>query len=130
MNIYTWIWIGIVILLIGVIIYLVRHYNQNRIKEYLENLPTRAQTLNLELHRNVGVNIYTGNWKATGKNVSVPQYSIDVTIQWTDKLGVQQERTETLLFPNALQRVGAADLKEWLTELMVREARERLGVDQ
>lgn len=129
MNIYTWIWIGIVILLIGVIIYLVRHYNQNRIKEYLENLPTRAQTLNLELHRNVGVNIYTGNWKATGKNVSVPQYSVNVTINWTDKLGVEQTRSETLLFPNFLKTVGTDDLKEWLTDLMIREARQRLEID-
>lgn len=76
-----------------------------------------------------GVNIYTTNWRATGKNISVPQYSVNVTIMWTDKLGVQKERSETLLFPNFLQTVGAADLKEWLTDLMIREARQRLEID-
>lgn len=75
------------------------------------------------------LNIYTANWKATGKNISVPQYSVDVTLNWTKHDGTTNTATETLLFPNFLSRVGAADLKEWLTELMVREARERLGVD-
>lgn len=79
---------------------------------------------------NKGVNIFTSNWKTTGKNISVPQYSVDVTIQWVDKLGVQQERIETLLFPNALTRLGATNLKEWLLELLIREARERLEVDK
>jgi len=40
--------------------------------------------------------------------------------------GTTGTATETLLFPNFLQRVGAADLKEWLTDLLVREARQRL----
>ena len=40
--------------------------------------------------------------------------------------GTPNTRSETLRFPNFLQNVGAADLKEWLTELMAREARQRL----
>lgn len=76
------------------------------------------------------VNLYTSNWKATGKNINVPQYSVDVTINWIDNDGVAHTRNETLLFPNFLQNVGAADLKEWLTDLMIREAMERLGVNQ
>lgn len=75
------------------------------------------------------VNLFTSNWKATGKNISVPQYTVDVTINWIDNAGVSRTRSETLKFPNFLQTVGAADLKEWLTELMIRETRERLGVD-
>lgn len=75
------------------------------------------------------VNLFVSNWKATGKNISVPQYSVDVTINWIAKDGTTHTRSETLKFPNFLQTVGAADLKEWLTELMLREARERLGVD-
>lgn len=72
------------------------------------------------------VNLYTSNWKKTGVNVSVPQYSVDVTFNWVDNDGEAHTRSETLKFPNFLQNVGAADLKEWLTELMLREARERL----
>jgi len=72
------------------------------------------------------INLFTSNWKATGKNISVPQYSVDVTINWTADDGTPNTRSETLRFPNFLQNVGAADLKEWLTELMTREARQRL----
>ena len=75
------------------------------------------------------VNLYVNNWMATGKNISVPQYAVDVTINWIDNAGVSHTKSETLKFPNFLQSVGAADLKEWLTDLMIREARERLGVD-
>lgn len=72
------------------------------------------------------INLYTSGWKATGKNISVPQYSVTVTLNWLDEAGVRQSRTETLLFPNVLTNVGAADIKEWLTDLMIREARQRL----
>jgi hypothetical protein len=74
------------------------------------------------------VNIYTSRWKKTGVNVSVPQYSVDVTINFTRNDGTSATRTETLKFPNFLSKVGADDLKEWLTELMLREARERLVI--
>ena len=72
------------------------------------------------------VNVYTSNWKKTGKNISVPQYSVDVTINWVDNQGESHTRSETLKFPNFLSKVGAEDLKDWLTELLIREARERL----
>jgi hypothetical protein len=75
------------------------------------------------------VNIYTGGWRATGKSISVPQYEVTVTLDWVDDAGAAHTRTETLKFPNFLATVGAADLKEWITELMLREARQRLGVD-
>ena len=75
------------------------------------------------------VNVYTNNWKKTGKNISVPQYTVDVTINWIDNGGEAHTRSETLKFPNFLSNVGAQDLKEWLTDLMIREARERLGID-
>lgn len=87
------------------------------------------RAVGLSLSANKGTNIYTSNWRATGKNISVPQYSVNVTINWTDKLGVEQTRSETILFPNFLQTVGAADLKDWPTELMIREARQRLEID-
>ena len=72
------------------------------------------------------VNLFVNNWQATGKNISVPQYTVDVTLNWIDNEGLTHTRSETLKFPNFLQKVGAQDLKEWLTELMIREARERL----
>lgn len=74
-------------------------------------------------------NLFVNNWQATGKNISVPQYTVDVTINWVDNKGVSRTASETLKFPNFLSNVGVADLKEWLTDLMIREARERLGID-
>lgn len=73
------------------------------------------------------VNLYTSNWQATGKTISVPQYSVDVTINWIADDGTPNTRSETLRFPNFLANVGAADLKEWLTELMLRETQQRLA---
>lgn len=75
------------------------------------------------------INLYTSNWHATGKNISVPQYSVDVTINWITNDGIARTASETLRFPNFLSKVGAADLKEWLTEMMIQEARQRLGVE-
>jgi hypothetical protein len=72
------------------------------------------------------VNLFVNNWQATGKNISVPQYSVDVIINWIDDSGVSHTASETLKFPNFLAKVGAADLKEWLTDLMIQEARQRL----
>lgn len=72
------------------------------------------------------VNLYTNGWAATGKNINVPQYSVNVQLDWIDNEGVSHTRSETLKFPNFLANVGAADLKEWLTELMIREAQQRL----
>ena len=72
------------------------------------------------------INLYVNNWRATGKNISVPQYSVNVQIDWIDNEGLPHTASETLLFPNFLSRVGAADLKEWLTDLMLREAARRL----
>lgn len=76
------------------------------------------------------VNLWTENWRATGNNVQVPQYAVDVTLQWTANDGEVKERSETLRFPNFLQNVSGKDLKEWLTDLMLREARQRLGIDE
>jgi hypothetical protein len=72
------------------------------------------------------INLFVNGWRATGKNISVPQYSVNVRIDWIDNEGLPHTASETLLFPNFLSRVGAADLKAWLTELMIREAQQRL----
>lgn len=76
------------------------------------------------------VNVYTSNWRATGNNVSVPQYAVDVTIKWVADDGTKKERSETLRFPNFLQNLTNDELKEWLTEMMLQEARQRLEVDK
>lgn len=74
------------------------------------------------------VNVFVRNWKKTGKNVSVPQYSVDFTINWSTDDGTPKTRTETLLFPNCLTGIGAEDLKQYMADIMLAEARQRLGV--
>ena len=125
----TIILVALLIVAVIVIVVVVREYRK-KVLASLANITTRAQTLDVPLTaKRTGVNIYTGNWKATGKNISVPQYSVELTINWTAADGTNKTATETLLFPNALSRVGAADLKDWITDLLISEARERLGVE-
>ncbi len=75
------------------------------------------------------VNTWITNWRATDKTIPVPQYKVDVTIQWVDTEGNPHEWSGTPTFPNDLQDVPAAWLKEMLTELILRVARKKLGVD-
>ena len=123
----TIILVTLLIVAVIAIVVVVREYRKKALASLAE-ITTRTQTLDVPLTA-TGVNIYTGNWKATGKNISVPQYRVDVTINWTSADGTNKTKMETLLFPNALSRVGAADLKDWVTDLLISEARERLGVE-
>ena len=75
------------------------------------------------------VNVWLTNWHATGANVPVPQYKVDLTIEWNDKAGVPHSWTGAATFPNDLQLVPQAWLKDVLEELVLRVARKRLGVD-
>lgn len=75
------------------------------------------------------VNVIWGNWKATGSNVSVPQYSIDVTYNWVDDAGAPHTATRTVLFPNFLQQVPAAWVQDELKDLMLRAARKLAAID-
>ena len=75
------------------------------------------------------LNVWLTDWKKTGVNVQVPQYSVQVRLQFTKSDGEFVDRTETLKFPNVLSTFTAAELKEILERIIVDEARERLGVD-
>ena len=74
------------------------------------------------------VNVGIINWRATGSTVPVPQYKVDVTLEWLDVEGNPHSWEGTPTFPNDLQGVPAAQLKDMLTELMLRVARKKLGV--
>jgi len=75
------------------------------------------------------VNVWVANWRAMGTNVPVPQYKVDVTIEWLDQQGESRSWTGTPTFPNDLQDVPVAWLKEVLQELILRVARKKLGID-
>lgn len=75
------------------------------------------------------VSIAYSNWQNTGQQVLVDKWMADLSIQWKDDEGVDQEWAGTITFPNDLAQVPGAWLKEMLLELSIRAARKKLGVD-
>lgn len=75
------------------------------------------------------VNLFVRNWQWTGSNVQTPQATADVELHWTANDGSAQVWSGTVTFPNDLQLVPVAWVKEELTDLIVRAARKRLGID-
>lgn len=75
------------------------------------------------------VNVYFDSWQATGQNVLVPQYSVNMTVQWIDNNGVSHSHIEIVKFPNALTGLTVAEQKRLAIEVMLQELRERLQVD-
>jgi hypothetical protein len=73
------------------------------------------------------VNVYFNNWHATGLNIQVPQYEVDLTVQWIDNVGVSHTHTETVKFPNALAGLTTEEQKEVAIDIMLKEVRSRLG---
>ena len=76
------------------------------------------------------VNVYITNWTDTGQTVSVDRWSVDITVQWTDDSGTDHENSDTYYFPNALSGVPLSRLREYMQEIILREARIQLGVDE
>lgn len=76
-----------------------------------------------------GINLFTTNWRWTGNNVPTPQARVDVRLEWMGDDGQPHEWKGTLAFPNDLQDVPIAWVKDALTDLMIRAARVKLGVD-
>ena len=67
----------------------------------------------------ININLFTTNWHATGTNVSVPQYSMEVRVLWIDSEGVEHEGTRTVLFPNVLNNLPPAHVKEKIEEMLI-----------
>lgn len=75
------------------------------------------------------VNVYFEGWHATGNNVSIPQYEVDITLEWTRNDGSKGTRTETAKFPNVLGQLTLSELREWMENIVIAEMRQRLEVD-
>ncbi len=75
------------------------------------------------------INLWIDNWRWTGTDVPTPQARVDVRLEWTGDDGGAREWEGILTFPNDLQDVPVAWVKESLTDLMIRAARARLGID-
>lgn len=76
------------------------------------------------------VNVYFENWKATGSTVNVPQFEVQIRLEWTRNDGSKATRSETARFPNVLGQLALAELREWMENILVAEMRQRLEVDK
>ena len=75
------------------------------------------------------VNVHTSGWKATGTNVSVPQYEMSVLFQWVDAAGVSHEGTRTVRWPNVLANMPTAYVADRMREMLLDYGRQVLGID-
>ncbi len=74
------------------------------------------------------VNVRTSNWRATGANVSVPQYRMTIQVDWIDEAGASQSQSATVNFPNVLSQVPTEWLADDLQELLVKYYLKYIGV--
>ena len=59
----------------------------------------------------------------------MPQWSVDITVKWTDTEGEGHERSGTYLFPNELVGIPPASLRHFMQEIIMAAVRVRLGID-
>jgi hypothetical protein len=74
------------------------------------------------------VNVTFGNYSASGANVTMPQVSMDVTVNWRDEAG-PHTNTQTVLFPNILSQVPVAKRDDVLQQIILLLLRLKLGID-
>ena len=73
--------------------------------------------------------IFITNWTDLGTTVPVPQWSVDIEINWTKDDGTTGQHSNTQIFPNALSGVPNKRLKEYMKEIILSELRLTLGID-
>jgi len=72
------------------------------------------------------VSVFFGKWRATGVNVQVPQYELEVRVIGTKANGQQADITRTVRFPNVLAQFAADDLKDIMQNLLIQAVRNEL----
>lgn len=75
------------------------------------------------------VNIQTSGWRATGVNVPVPQYEMQIQVEYTDNAGAPQTKSGTVRFPNILSQIPPAYLAEEMKDLIIKYFRKREVID-
>jgi hypothetical protein len=76
--------------------------------------------------RNINMNI--GDVTATGSNVSVSQYTVTISASWIKDDGTPGSDSRTVLFPNVLAQLTAAQQKQLLAELLIKTVRILAGI--
>lgn len=76
-----------------------------------------------------GINVTTSNWQYTGLNVLIAQASFDLALEWIDDAGAPQSWSGTVTWPNDFSFLSTEQRKKIITELTLKIARVRLGID-
>ena len=76
------------------------------------------------------INAWIANWQWTGSDVPTPQATVDIRLEWIGGDDLPHEWEGTATFPNDLQLVPVAWVRDALEDLIVRAARKRLGIDE
>jgi hypothetical protein len=82
------------------------------------------------------VNVTTSGWRATGANVSTPQYEMTIKYEWVDNAGVKHTQSQLVRFPNILITLAGTNAgnASWVGEqikgVILDAIRRYLGVDE
>lgn len=76
------------------------------------------------------VNVYTGRWTNTGATAPVPRYTFSARFEWVDDAGAAHSDDRVYTFPNVLSGIPARRLREYMEEIIVREAMIARGIRQ
>lgn len=76
------------------------------------------------------VNVWITNWTNTGATTPVPRWTVDVVIEWTKEDGTPGSHSGTYTFPNILGGVPLKRIRQYMEEIILREARIQLAIDE
>ena len=76
------------------------------------------------------VSVWPTNWTNIGQTRRVDRWSVDIIVQWTNEAGVPQEHSGTYYFPDELATIPLSRLREYMQEIILKEARIQLGIDE
>jgi hypothetical protein len=78
--------------------------------------------------RNVNVGI--SGWNKTGDRVRVDVWEVDIALDWTGNDGQKRTHAGTYKFPHILADVPLRRLRGYMEDIILREARLAVGVDE
>jgi len=73
--------------------------------------------------------IHVTNWTNLGSTAPVPQWTVNITVRWTRDDGTSAEDSRMVTFPNILSGVPLSRLRRYMEEIILRELRVQLGID-
>ena len=74
--------------------------------------------------------ILIGNWQKTEVRPRVDQWSVDITVRWTDTEGGSHEYLGTHLFPNELAGIPLSSIRYFMEQIVMAAVRVQLGIDE